>query len=84
MAKIEEDPDAAAEQILDHLGTDDIEVTKRTLNALLPALSKDGCFSEESVKTALDTMLETKIIESPGDPKDGVFWTNKYNGCGGQ
>jgi len=84
MTKIEADPDAAAEQILDHLGTDDLEVTKRTLKALLPALSKDGCFAEQSVKTALDTMLETKIIESAGDPKEGVFWANKYNGCSGQ
>ena len=81
MTKIEEDPDAAAEQILDHLGTDDLEVTKRTLNALLPALSKDGCFEASSVETALDTMLETKIIESEGDPAEDVFWTNKYNGC---
>ena len=84
MAKIEEDPDAAAEQILDHLGTDDLEVTKRTLKALLPALSKDGCFEAESVKTALDTMLETEIIEEAGDPKEGVFWTNDYNTCGGR
>jgi ABC-type nitrate/sulfonate/bicarbonate transport system substrate-binding protein len=84
MAKIEEDPDAASQQILDHLGTDDIEVTKRTLKALLPALSKDGCFEAESVKTALDTMLETQIIEEAGDPKEGVFWTNDYNACGGQ
>ena len=84
MAKIEEDPDAAAEQILDHLGTDDLEVTKRTLNALLPALSKDGCFDANAVETALDTMLETEIIEEAGDPKEGVFWTNEYNGCGGQ
>jgi ABC-type nitrate/sulfonate/bicarbonate transport system substrate-binding protein len=84
MKKIEEDPDAASEQILDHLGTDDLEVTKRTLKALLPALSKDGCFAQESVKKALDTMLETEIIESAGDPKEGVFWTNKYNGCSGR
>lgn len=84
MAKIEEDPDAAAEQILDHLGTDDLEVTKRTLNALLPALSKDGCFEAESVRTALDTMLETQIIEEAGDPKENGFWTNDYNGCGAQ
>jgi NitT/TauT family transport system substrate-binding protein len=81
MTKIEQDPDAAAEQILDHLGTDDIEVTKRTLNALLPAMSKDGCFEAESVKTALDTMLQTKIIESEGDPAENVFWTNQHNEC---
>ena len=81
MAKIEEDPDAAAKQILDDLGTKDVEVTERTLKSLLPALSKDGCFDEKSVKTALDTMLQTKIIESPGDPKEGIFWSNKYNGC---
>jgi NitT/TauT family transport system substrate-binding protein len=81
MAKIKSDPDAAAEQILDHLGTDDLEVTKRTLNALLPALSEDGCFSEESVSSALDTMLEAEIIESEGDPAEGTFWTNDYNDC---
>jgi NitT/TauT family transport system substrate-binding protein len=84
MTKIEQDPDAAAEQILDHLGTDDLEVTKRTLGALLPALSKDGCFDAASVKKALDTMFETKIIESEGDPAEDVFWTNKYNGCTSQ
>ena len=84
MTKIQEDPDAAAKQILDQLGTEDLEVTKRTLKALLPALSKDGCFDEQSVKTALDTMLQTKIIESAGDPKEGVFWSNEYNGCGGK
>ena len=81
-AKIDEDPEAAAKQIVDDLGTKDLEVTERTLKSLQPALSKDGCFDEASVKKALDTMLQTKIIESPGDPKPDVFWSNKYNGCG--
>jgi NitT/TauT family transport system substrate-binding protein len=82
--KIDEDPEAAAKQIVDDLGTKDLQVTERTLKALLPALSKDGCFEEQSVKKALDTMFATKIIESEGDPKEGVFWTNKHNGCGGK
>lgn len=75
------DPDASVATILDAIGSDDAEITKRTLEALLPALSTDGCFSEEAVRSSLDIMFDTEIIEEEGDSTEGVFWTNDYNGC---
>lgn len=81
MEDIAANPEGAVEQILDDVGTDDAEITQRTLEALLPALSTDGCFDEAAVRSSLDIMFETEIIEEEGDSADGVFWTNAYNGC---
>lgn len=53
----------------------------RLADALLPALSTDGCFSEEAVRSSLDIMFDTEIIEEEGDSAEGGFWTNDYNGC---
>jgi ABC-type nitrate/sulfonate/bicarbonate transport system substrate-binding protein len=81
MADITADPEAAVEAIMAAVGSEDAEITQRTLEALLPALSTDGCFSEEAVRSSLDIMFETEIIEEEGDSAEGVFWTNDYNGC---
>ena len=81
MADIEADPEAAVPAIMEGIGSDDAAITQRTLEALLPAMSTDGCFSEETVRTSLDIMFDTEIIEEEGDSAEGVFWTNDYNGC---
>jgi NitT/TauT family transport system substrate-binding protein len=81
MADIAADPESVVESIMDDVGTEDAAITQRTLEALLPALSTDGCFSEEAVRSSLDIMFDTEIIEEEGDSTEGVFWTNDYNGC---
>jgi len=81
MADIESDPAAAVPAIMEGIASDDEAITQRTLEALLPAMSADGCFTEETVRTSLDIMFDTEIIEEEGDSAEGVFWTNDYNGC---
>jgi len=81
MADIEADPEAVVPAIMEGIGSDDAAITQRTLEALLPAMSTDGCFSEETVRTSLDIMFDTEIIEEEGDSAEGGFWTNDYNGC---
>jgi NitT/TauT family transport system substrate-binding protein len=81
MEQVQDDPGAVAEQILPYLGSDDLEVVEQTLTALLPALSTDGCFTAEGVADSLEIMLEAGIMDSEGDPAEGVLWTNDYNGC---
>jgi len=81
MEDIAADPAAVVPLITDNVGGIDEEITQRTLEALLPALSTDGCFSEEAVRSSLDIMFDTEIIEEEGDSAEGGFWTNDYNGC---
>jgi ABC-type nitrate/sulfonate/bicarbonate transport system substrate-binding protein len=81
MERVQSDPAGTAEQILSYLGSDDLEVVEQTLTALLPALSTDGCFTSDGVADSLEIMLEAGIMESEGDPSEGVLWTNDYNGC---
>ena len=81
MEKVRAEPDVVAEQLLAHLGTDDLEVTKQTLEALLPALSEDGCFSATAIEDSLATMQEAEILTIETDPAEGAMWTNDYNGC---
>ncbi|MGH2428132.1 MAG: ABC transporter substrate-binding protein [Candidatus Limnocylindria bacterium] len=81
MEKVQSDSAGVSAQILPYIGSEDQEVTERTLEALLPALSTDGCFNEEGVTDSLATMFEAEIIGSAGDPAEGVLWTNDYNGC---
>ncbi|MPZ87094.1 MAG: hypothetical protein GEU81_03275 [Nitriliruptorales bacterium] len=81
MEKVESDSAAVAEQILDDLGTDELDVTEQTLTALLPALSADGCFTAEGVEESLAVMFEAGITEAEGDAAEDVLWTNAYNGC---
>lgn len=81
MEDIAADPEAQVPAITEAIGSDDPAITQRTLEALLPAMSTDGCFSEETVRSSLDIMFETEIIEEEGDSAEGVFWTNDYNGC---
>jgi NitT/TauT family transport system substrate-binding protein len=80
MEDISADPASAVEVVSAGVGSEDPEITQRTLEALLPALSTDGCFSEEAVRSSLDIMFEAEIIEEEGDSAEGVFWTNDYNG----
>lgn len=81
MEDIAADPEAAVPAIMEAIGSDDEAITQRTLEALLPAMSTDGCFTEETVRSSLDIMFDTEIIEEEGDSAEGVFWTNDYNGC---
>ena len=81
MADIAADPGSVVPAIMEGIASDDEAITLRTLEALLPAMSADGCFSEETVRTSLDIMFDTEIIEEEGDSAEGVFWTNDYNGC---
>lgn len=81
MEKVAADPAAVAEQILTHLGSDNLEVTQQTLEAMLPALSEDGCFTAESVESSLATMNEAGILDFETDAAEGVLWTNQFNGC---
>jgi NitT/TauT family transport system substrate-binding protein len=81
MSDISADPAAVVETVATGVGSDDLEITERVLTALLPAMSTDGCFTDEAVRTSLDIMFDTEIIEEEGDSTEGVFWTNDYNGC---
>jgi ABC-type nitrate/sulfonate/bicarbonate transport system substrate-binding protein len=81
MQKVKADPAAAAPTVAKAIGSTDLALTKRVLDAFLPALSENGCFTAKAVAASLDTMLEAKIIATPGDPAEGVLWTSKYNSC---
>lgn len=83
MKKVQEDPAAAAKQIIERMSSDDVEILEQTLNALQPALSQDGCFDPDAVATTLATMHDVEITPAPGDPAEGVLWTNAYNNCEG-
>ena len=80
MEDISADPESVVDVVSAGVGSEDPEITQRTLEALLPALSTDGCFSEEAVRSSLDIMFDAEIIEEEGDSAEGVFWTNDYNG----
>jgi NitT/TauT family transport system substrate-binding protein len=81
MQKVKADTTAAATTVAKAIGSTDLALTKRVLEAFLPALSESGCFTAKAVAGSLDTMLEAKIIATAGDPADGVLWTGKYNSC---
>ncbi len=78
---IEQRRAAAVPTVAKAIGSTDLAVTKRVLDAFLPALSENGCFTQKAVAGSLDTMLEAKIIETKADPAEGVLWTGKYNSC---
>lgn len=81
MEQVAADPAGVAELMLAHLGSDDLEVTQQTLEAMLPALSDDGCFSAEAVESSLATMDEAEILDFETDAAEGALWTNQFNGC---
>ena len=81
MQKIKANPDDAVATVGKYTGSKDLALTKRVLNAFLPALSENGCFTQKAVAGSLDIMLEAKIIETKADPAEGVLWTAKYNSC---
>jgi NitT/TauT family transport system substrate-binding protein len=81
MQKIKADPDAAVPTVAKYIGSKDLPLTKRVLNAFLPALSENGCFTQKAVSGSLDTMLEAKIIDTKADAAEGVLWTGKYSSC---
>jgi NitT/TauT family transport system substrate-binding protein len=81
MQQVQADPHAAAAKVVDRMSAGDLPVIQQTLDALLPALSVDGCFDAEAVRSTLATMHEVGITETPGDPADGALWTNAYNQC---
>lgn len=78
-----EDPEAAAEIVQEYLGTDDLETTIRTLEALIPAMSDTGCFGESSVADSIDIMVDAEILTDSVDTAEGGIWTNEFNpnGC---
>lgn len=81
MQAVKADPPGVARQIADDVGTQDIAQIERTLKAFLPALSVDGCFSEQTVSSSLNTMKNVGLVEGEADPEPGGLWTNDYNGC---
>jgi ABC-type nitrate/sulfonate/bicarbonate transport system substrate-binding protein len=81
MERVAADPAAAAATIVDRMSTNDVEIIRQTLDALLPALSTDGCFNAAAVQTTLTTMHEVELTPTAGDPAEGVLWTNAYNNC---
>jgi NitT/TauT family transport system substrate-binding protein len=46
--------------------------------ALLPAISKDGQFSQPAVQQSLQVYKDYGVIQSIPDTKEGQLWTNKY------
>jgi NitT/TauT family transport system substrate-binding protein len=81
MGKVRGDAAASAEQIAERMSEDDVAILRRTLEALLPALSTDGCFDAEAIETTLNTMHDVGITPAVGDPAEGALWTNDYNSC---
>lgn len=81
MEQVLADPHAAAAKIVDRMSAGDLPVLQQTLEALAPALSADGCFDAAAVQSTLAVMHEVEIIETAGDPAEGVLWTNAYNEC---
>jgi NitT/TauT family transport system substrate-binding protein len=81
MEAVKADPAAAAKEVADDVGTQDVAQVERTLNAFLPALSVDGCFTDQTVTASLGTMKQVGLLEGEADPKAGGLWTNDYNGC---
>ena len=81
MERVAADPATAAATIVDRMSTNDVEIIRQTLDALLPALSTDGCFNAAAVQTTLTTMHEVELTPTAGDPAEGVLWTNAYNNC---
>ncbi|MEV0614355.1 ABC transporter substrate-binding protein [Nonomuraea sp. NPDC050404] len=80
-AKVKQQPDAVAGQIMDDLGSSDRATVLRTVQAMSSALSEKGCFDPAVVQRTLDVMLRLKILEEKADAAEGRLWTNKYNGC---
>lgn len=81
MAKVTSDPAGTAEQIAERMAEDDVGILQRTLEALTPALSTDGCFDADAIQTTLTTMHDIGITPAEGDPAEGALWTNEYNDC---
>ena len=81
MGKVREDAAGMAAQIAERMAEDDVGILQRTLEALLPALSTDGCFDADAITTTLTTMHEVGITSAEGDPAEGALWTNEYNDC---
>jgi NitT/TauT family transport system substrate-binding protein len=81
MERVASDPAAAAQEIVDRMSDDNVEIIEQTLDALLPALSTDGCFDGEAVSKTLEVMHEIELTAEAGDPAEDVLWTNAYNGC---
>jgi ABC-type nitrate/sulfonate/bicarbonate transport system substrate-binding protein len=81
MQQVRADPAAAADKIADRVSGIDPAILRQTLQALLPALSQDGCFSPDAVRTTLTTMHDVGITPTEGDPAEGALWTNAYNTC---
>lgn len=81
MAQVSADPGAASAEIVERMSADDVDIIAQTLDALMPALSRDGCFDQQAVQTTLATMHDVEITPAAGDPAEGVLWTNDYNDC---
>jgi NitT/TauT family transport system substrate-binding protein len=81
MERVSADPAAAATEIVDRMSADNVAIIQQTLNALTPALSRNGCFEAGAVRTTLATMHDVEITTSAGDPAEGMLWTTTYNSC---
>jgi NitT/TauT family transport system substrate-binding protein len=81
MGKVQNDAAGMAAQIAERMAEDDVAILQRTLEALLPALSTDGCFDADAIQTTLTTMHDVGITPAEGDPAEGALWTNDYNDC---
>lgn len=81
MERVAADTAAASAEIVDRMGEDDVAIIQQTLDALLPALSRDGCFDPAAVRSTLETMDSVELTPDLGDANEGALWTNDYNGC---
>jgi ABC-type nitrate/sulfonate/bicarbonate transport system substrate-binding protein len=81
MGKVQKDAAGMAAEIAERMAEDDVAVLQRTLEALLPALSTDGCFDATAIRTTLTTMHDVGITPAEGDAAEGALWTNEYNDC---
>ncbi|MBI2773219.1 MAG: ABC transporter substrate-binding protein [Chloroflexi bacterium] len=81
MQKVKADPAGVVATVAKYTGSTDLATTKKVLDALLPALSENGCFTPTQVSGSLDILLEAGLIDAKADPAEGMLWTTKYNTC---
>lgn len=81
MERVASDPATAAQEIVERMSEENVDIIEQTLDAMLPALSRDGCFDAAAVSKTLEVMHDIELTAEAGDPAEGALWTNAYNGC---
>lgn len=54
------------------------EVMSASVDAIKPAISKDGLMTEAQWKNVVDILVASGALKSPLDYKEGAFWTNRF------